>query len=433
MTRKAAFHNLGCKVNAYEVEAMRQMLEEAGYEIVPFGPGADVYVINTCTVTNIADRKSRQMLHRAKKMNPEAVVVAVGCYAQVRGGDLQQDPAVDLVIGTNRKKDLKQQIEEFLQTGIRREDSSDLRRDTAYEDLKITRTEGRTRAFIKVQDGCDRYCTYCIIPYARGRIRSRRPEEVCQEAARIVRSGVQEIVLTGIHICSYGKDLEEQTDLTDLICAVHAADGLSRLRLSSLEPSFVTERFVRTIAGLPKLCPHFHLSLQSGCDRTLQRMGRRYTTEEFAEKAAMLRKAFPGAALTTDLIAGFPGETEEEFAETVRFVDQMDFFETHIFPYSRREGTKAAAMEGQKTEKEKKERVRVLMEMHARHQENYLRGFLGEPVEVLFEESVRLGDTVYQTGHGRQYQKVMIPGTEDLSGKIRTVLPAAVRDGALFG
>ena len=280
MPLRAAFHNLGCKVNAYEVEAMQQMMTEAGYELVPFTETADVYVINTCTVTNIADRKSRQMLHRAKKQNPGAVVVAVGCYAQIRGEELKKDPAIDLVIGTNRKSELVPLVEAYRQQAEAdslQAETEGSGKDTAYEELRISGTTGHTRAFIKVQDGCDRFCSYCIIPYARGRVRSRRPEDVCAEAERLTAAGIKEIVLTGIHICSYGKDLEGDTELTGLIRAVHAVDGVERLRLGSLEPSYITEETAKAMADLPGLCPHFHLSLQSGCDATLQRMNRRDT------------------------------------------------------------------------------------------------------------------------------------------------------------
>ena len=432
MALKAAFHNLGCKVNAYEVEAMQQMLEEAGYEIVPFTEKADVYVINTCTVTNIADRKSRQMLHRARKQNPDAVVAAVGCYAQVRGEELEKDPAIDLVIGTNRKKELTELLERFRRTGERTAGEYGPSADRTYEDLKIDRTEEHTRAFIKVQDGCDRFCSYCIIPYARGRVRSRQPEEVCREAERLTAGGVREIVLTGIHICSYGKDLQDGTGLLDLIRAVHGINGVNRLRLGSLEPSYITEETVKALSELPGLCPHFHLSLQSGCNATLRRMNRRYTTEEFAEKAALLRKYFDDPALTTDIITGFPGETEEEFAETVRFVEEIQFFETHVFPYSRREGTRAAAMPGQLTEKCKKERSRVLMELNARQQEAFLRRSAGQPVEVLFEEQIIFEGEAYWSGYGRKYQRVLMKSGENLTNTVQIVCPNGVRNGVLL-
>lgn len=435
MPLRAAFHNLGCKVNAYEVEAMQQMMTEAGYELVPFTETADVYVINTCTVTNIADRKSRQMLHRAKKQNPGAVVVAVGCYAQIRGEELKKDPAIDLVIGTNRKSELVPLVEAYRQQAEAdslQAETEGSGKDTAYEELRISGTTGHTRAFIKVQDGCDRFCSYCIIPYARGRVRSRRPEDVCAEAERLTAAGIKEIVLTGIHICSYGKDLEGDTELTGLIRAVHAVDGVERLRLGSLEPSYITEETAKAMADLPGLCPHFHLSLQSGCDATLQRMNRRYTAEEFAAKAELLRRYFEDPALTTDIITGFPGETEEEFAETVRFVERMQFFETHVFPYSRREGTRAAKMPDQLTEKVKKERSSVLLELNAKNQERYLLRSVGQPVEVLFEEKISVDGEEYWTGYGRKYQRILMKSGEDLTNSVQIVRPYGVHNGVLL-
>ena len=434
MASRAAFHNLGCKVNAYETEAMQQMLRNAGYEIVPFEEKADVYVINTCTVTNVADRKSRQMLHRARKQNPEAVVVAVGCYSQIRGEELEKDPAVDLVIGTNRKKELLPLLEQFGATRRKKTERPDFRGSVAetYEELQISQTEGYTRAFIKVQDGCDRFCSYCIIPYARGRVRSRSVEEVLREAERLTETGVREIVLTGIHLCSYGKDLPEGEDLSALVRRVHDTEGLQRLRLGSLEPSWINRERAEELAKLPKLCPHFHLSLQSGCDETLQRMNRRYTTAEFAEKAALLREVFDDPALTTDIITGFPGETEEEFAETVRFVSDMHFFETHIFPYSRREGTTAARMPGQLSEKVKKERSRILSELNGRRQKEFLEKELGQPVEVLFEEKTVLDGKPCWAGYGRKYQRILYQSGEELTNAVRIVRPYAVQSGVLL-
>ena len=459
MPLRAAFHNLGCKVNAYEVEAMQQMMTEAGYELVPFTETADVYVINTCTVTNIADRKSRQMLHRAKKRNPGAVVVAVGCYAEIRGEELEKDPAIDLVIGTNRKSELVQLLDahrqekraEFLpeekrKTGPEKEEKTEFRGTgktldlsgkyragtSVYEELQISGTTEHTRAFIKVQDGCDRFCSYCIIPYARGRVRSRRPEEVCREVERLTAAGVKEIVLTGIHICSYGKDLEDNIELIDLIRTVHEMEGVKRLRLGSLEPSYITEKTAEAMAELPGLCAHFHLSLQSGCDATLQRMNRHYTTEEFAAKAALLRQYFDDPALTTDIITGFPGETEEEFAATVQFVENMQFFETHVFPYSRREGTRAAGMPGQLTEKVKKERSSVLLRLNARNQEQFLLRSVGQPVEVLFEEKVCVAGEEYWAGYGRKYQRILMKSGEDLTNSVQIVRPYGVQNGVLL-
>ncbi len=432
MSRKAALHNLGCKVNSYELEAMQQALETAGYRIVPFEPGADVYVINTCTVTNIADRKSRQMLHKARGMNPDAVVVAVGCYAQVRGKELEKDPAIDLIIGSDRKGDLVQELERYFAGGGRRTDTSEIRKDRTIEKLETDRAEGHTRAFLKVQDGCNQFCSYCIIPYARGRVRSRKITDVVQETERLAASGVQEVVLTGIHLCSYGKDLGEGEDLSALIRAVHQVEGICRIRLGSLEPGSIDEAFVKNLAELPKVCPHFHLSLQSGCSRTLQRMNRKYTPEEFARTCELLRRYFRHPAICTDIITGFPGETEEDFEECRSFVEKMHFFETHIFPYSRREGTRAAAFPDQVPEAVKKERGAVLRDLDRKRREEFLRYYCGMPVEVLFEEMVVEGGRSWWLGHGKEYQKVLLsadyPGipAEGLSNRILSVKPEKI-------
>ena len=432
MLRKAALHNLGCKVNSYELEAMQQALETAGYRIVPFEPGADVYVINTCTVTNIADRKSRQMLHKARGMNPDAVVVAVGCYAQVRGKELEKDPAIDLIIGSDRKGDLVQELERYFAGGGRRTDTSEIRKDRTIEKLETDRAEGHTRAFLKVQDGCNQFCSYCIIPYARGRVRSRKITDVVQETERLAASGVQEVVLTGIHLCSYGKDLGEGEDLSALIRAVHQVEGICRIRLGSLEPGSIDEAFVQNLAELPKVCPHFHLSLQSGCSRTLQRMNRKYTPEEFARTCELLRRYFRHPAICTDIITGFPGETEEDFEECRSFVEKMHFFETHIFPYSRREGTRAAAFPDQVPEAVKKERGAVLRDLDRKRREEFLRYYCGMPVEVLFEEMVVEGGRSWWLGHGKEYQKVLLsadyPGipAEGLSNRILSVKPEKI-------
>ena len=432
MLRKAALHNLGCKVNSYELEAMQQALENAGYRIVPFEPGADVYVINTCTVTNIADRKSRQMLHKARGMNPDAVVVAVGCYAQVRGKELEKDPAIDLIIGSDRKGDLVQELERYFAGGGRRTDTSEIRKDREIEKLETDRAEGHTRAFLKVQDGCNQFCSYCIIPYARGRVRSRKIADVVQETERLAASGVQEVVLTGIHLCSYGKDLGEGEDLSALIRAVHQVEGICRIRLGSLEPGSIDEAFVKNMAELPKVCPHFHLSLQSGCSRTLQRMNRKYTPEEFAQTCALLRRYFRHPAICTDIITGFPGETEEDFEECRSFVEKMHFFETHIFPYSRREGTRAAAFPDQIPEAVKKERGAVLRDLDRKRREEFLKYYCGMPMEVLFEETVTEGGRSWWLGHGKEYQKVLLPAddpgipAEGLSNRILSVKPEKI-------
>ena len=424
--KKAALHNLGCKVNAYELEAMQQMLEKAGYDIVPFEPGADVYVINTCTVTNIADRKSRQMLHKAKKMNPDAIVAAVGCYAQVRGEELEKDPAIDLVIGSNRKEDLIRELEQFGSSGEKQLDTSDWSVDRMYENLQIDRTEEHTRAFIKVQDGCNQFCSYCIIPYARGRVRSRKIPDVREEVVRLASSGVREIVVTGIHLCSYGRDMGEGEDLVALLHAIHDVEGIERIRLGSLEPGSMSEDVIRSLSGMHKVCPHFHLSLQSGCARTLRNMNRHYTPEQFMEVVRLLRKYYEHPAITTDIITGFPGETEEDFEESRRFVTDVHFFETHIFPYSRREGTRAAAMKDQNTEAVKKQRGAVLRETDLRRRKEFLNYYIGKPVEVLFEERIEMNGRSYWTGHGREYQKILLADTRDLTNQMLVVMPQSI-------
>ena len=414
MKRKAALHNLGCKVNAYELEAIQQMLEQQGYEIVPFAPGADIYIINTCTVTNIADRKSRQMLHKAKKMNPDAVVVACGCYVQAAGEKLEQDSAIDLVVGNNKKKEIPAILEEYFREKEEGRSGSgtwvtDMTHNREYETLSISRTAEHTRAFIKVQDGCNQFCTYCIIPYARGRVRSRRPEDVLEEVRRLAESGCQEVVLTGIHLSSYGVDLEEGQNLLALIRTIHAVDGIRRIRLGSLEPGIITEEFAEAIAALPKVCPHFHLSQQSGCDTVLERMNRRYRSEEYKEKCRLLRRVYDRPALTTDVIVGFPGETEEEFEASWAFVEEVNFFETHIFKYSRREGTRAAAMPDQIPEQEKTRRSHILLELDAQRRQEYMESFLGEEKEVLLEEKVELDGKNWWVGYTREYLKAIVP------------------------
>ncbi len=435
MKKKVALHNLGCKVNAYETEAMQQLLEAAGYEIVPFAPGADVYVINTCTVTNIADRKSRQMLHKAKKMNPEAVVVAAGCYVQAGKEKAEADPSIDLIIGNNKKQDLISVLEQCLETKERREEMIDISHTKEYEKLQIDRTEEHTRAYIKVQDGCNQFCTYCVIPYARGRVRSRKTADVVREVERLAISGCQEVVLTGIHLSSYGVDRKEDGEtLLSLIQAVHQVEGIKRIRLGSLEPGIVTEEFAKELSQLKKMCPHFHLSLQSGCTDTLKRMNRRYTAQEYAEKCEILRKYFSCPALTTDVITGFPGETEEEFSQSRDFVEKIGFYETHIFPYSRREGTKAAGMPEQLPEGIKKERSRVLIEIGMKHQREFMEKFLGQKREVLFEERQDIQGTAYWVGHTMEYLKVAVVSDEDLGNRILEVkLKEILPEGIMIG
>ena len=418
MKGKVALHNLGCKVNAYETEAMQQMLEAAGYEIVPFEPGADIYVINTCSVTNIADRKSRQMLHKAKKMNPDAIVVAAGCYVQADTKKAEADASIDIIIGNNKKQELIPILESYRTGHQKTTECVDINHTKEYENLEIDRTEEHTRAYLKVQDGCNQFCTYCIIPYARGRIRSKKTEDVVNEVKRLAASGCQEVVLTGIHLSSYGKERpEDQENLLTLIQAVHQVDGIERIRLGSLEPGIITEEFAAAISSLPKVCPHFHLSLQSGCTTTLKRMNRRYTAEEYREKCEILRKYYPAPALTTDVITGFPGETEEEFEESRSFVDSIHFYETHIFPHSKREGTKAAGMPDQLTEQVKKERSRILIALGKEHQREYMEQFLGQEKEVLFEEQQTVEGQEYWTGHTMEYLKIAVISEENLENK----------------
>ena len=422
MGKKAALHNLGCKVNAYETEAMQELLEQAGYEIVPFQEKADVYIINTCTVTNMADRKSRQMLHRARKMNPEAVVAACGCYVQEKPDEAAD--CVDIVIGNNRKKEIVRILEEYENSrdgekkrpGEPLKDLVDIGHTKEYEELSLSRTAEHTRAYIKVQDGCNQFCSYCIIPYARGRVRSRSKAHVLEEVQALAVAGYQEVVLTGIHLSSYGIDNGE--DLLSLILAVHEVEGIRRIRLGSLEPRIITEEFVWTISGLPKMCPHFHLSLQSGCTETLKRMNRRYTAEEYFEKCELLRKYFHEPALTTDVIVGFPGETQEEFEASRAFVDKVDFYETHIFKYSRREGTKAAVMPDQVPEPVKAERSAILLELSKKKQKAYEERLLGTTQEVLIEEEIERDGEIWQVGHTREYVKAGIKSRENLVNQL---------------
>lgn len=419
--KKAALHNLGCKVNAYETEAMQEMLEQAGYEIVPFREGADIYIINTCTVTNIADRKSRQMLHRARKMNPDAIVVAAGCYVQAQAEKQEVDPCIDIVLGNNRKKDLIAVLEEYQQKkaeGECLEEVEDISRTKDYEPLSLTKPGDHTRAYIKVQDGCNQFCTYCIIPYARGRVRSREVEDVIREVRALAENGYREVVLTGIHLSSYGIDFDGERHLLELIRAVHEVEGIRRIRLGSLEPGIITEEFAEALAALPKMCPHFHLSLQSGCDATLKRMNRRYTSGEYYEKCRILRKYFDRPALTTDVIVGFPGETEEEFRQSMEFVDKVDFYETHIFKYSRREGTKAAVMENQVSEQVKAQRSALMIGLGEKKRRAYEESFVGNEVEVLVEEPDVIDGRKVQTGHTKEYIKVALESGEDLRNQI---------------
>ncbi len=443
--KSVAFHNLGCKVNSYETEAMQQMLQEKGYHIVPFDKKADIYIINTCTVTSIADRKSRQMLHRARQLNPDAVVVAAGCYVQTGRDKLERDDSVDLIVGNNRKKDIAGILEEFLREreeaperagrGARREPCPDKTlRDTTvldidhtreYEEMMLKRSAEHTRAYIKIQDGCNQFCSYCAIPYARGRVRSRQAESVLEEIRGLAAAGYQEFVLTGIHISSYGMDIGGS--LVGLVEQIQELAGISRIRLGSLEPRIITEETAGRLAAVPKLCPHFHLSLQSGCDSTLKRMNRHYTTGEYYQSVEYLRKYFGRPAITTDVIVGFPGETEDEFARTKAFLEKVRFYEMHIFKYSRRAGTAAAAMPGQVPEQVKAQRSAELFAMERRHSREFRQAYIGNEAEVLLEERMEAEGGSYIVGHTRDYVKVAVKLPEGASAEdLKTgVIPAA--------
>lgn len=416
--KKAALHNLGCKVNAYETEAMQHLLEEAGYEIVPFTQKADVYVINTCSVTNMADRKSRQMLHKAKKNNPDSIVVATGCYVQTSEKEVLNDLSVDIVIGNDRKHDLVRLLEEYSLDSVNDtvDDINDGKHD--FEELFIDQTKEHTRAFIKVQDGCNQFCSYCIIPYARGRVRSRRFENVIAEVERLAANGFKEVVLTGIHLSSYGVDFEEATGLLELIQAVNAVKGIERIRLGSLEPKIVTEHFASELSKLDKICPHFHLSLQSGCDATLKRMNRKYTTKEYERGCELLRKYFVHPAITTDVIVGFPGETEEEFEQTEAYLEHIHFYEMHIFKYSKRKGTRAAVMPDQIDEQIKAARSEKLIALGHDMSKEFRKFYIGKNEEVLFEEKAVIGDKEYFVGYTKEYVKVAKETAENLENQI---------------
>ena len=448
--KSVALHNLGCKVNAYEIDVMQQLLLEKGYKIVPFDEKADIYIVNTCTVTNIADRKSRQMLHKAKKNNPEAIVVATGCYVQTDAEIIETDEAIDLAIGNNRKGEIVRIIEEYLENQSANDVMIDINQTEIFEELELKKTSDHTRAYIKIQDGCNQFCSYCVIPYARGRVRSRRPEQVIEEVKQLVVSGYREIVLTGIHLSSYGIDFvsknsedylgaeamkEENSEiisglsekdiaqkrgyLLNLMKELHEINGLDRIRLGSLEPRIITEQFVKTLSGLPKVCKHFHLSLQSGSDSVLKRMNRKYTTQEFREKVSLLRNHFENPAITTDIIVGFPGETDTEFEETRNFVKEIDFFEMHIFKYSKRKGTQAAQMKDQILDQVKAGRSSILLELEREMSKEFREQFRGKQLSVLFEEKKELGNKTYWIGHSPEYVKVAMETDENLENKIR--------------
>ena len=412
--KTVAFFTLGCKVNQYETNAMMQKMIEAGYEVVDFETKADIYIINTCTVTNMADKKSRQMLRRVKEINPEAILIAVGCYAQVAKEKLEQIPEIDLILGINEKNDIVKYVEQASKNTY----VSDVLHQTEFLDFgDVTYTE-KTRAVIKVQDGCNQFCSYCIIPYARGRIRSRKPESVIKEITDVAKEGIKEVVITGIHIASYGKDFNTEYRLIDLLEEIQKVDGIQRIRLGSLEPTLITEEFVTRLKKLPKICDHFHLSLQSGCDETLKRMNRKYTTNQFRHVVELLRNAYPEVHLTTDVIVGFPGETEEEFNKTYEFLKEIKFYKMHVFKYSPRSGTVAAKMPNQIDGNVKEERSNRLIELSDKNEKEYNQKYIGKEVEVLLEE--REGE--YLKGHTTNYMVVKMKTNENLENTIQKVV-----------
>lgn len=426
--KNVALYNLGCKVNSYETDGMRQMLEEKGYRIVPFDRQADIYIVNTCTVTNIADRKSRQILHRAKQLNPDAVVVAVGCYVQTGREAVEKDESIDLAIGNNHKKDIVEILETFLAD---RQDKTlqgrtvpEIGNIREYEEMQLRRTSEHTRAYIKVQDGCNQFCSYCAIPYARGRVRSRRAEDVLREVRGMTEAGYREVVLTGLHLSSYGIDFEGDAGyngsscLLDLTEKLHEIPGVERIRLGSLEPRIITSETAERMAAMPKLCPHFHLSLQSGCDNTLKRMNRHYTAGEYYNSVEILRRYFANPAVTTDVITGFPGETEEEFRQTREFLEKVCFYEIHVFKYSRRAGTAAAIMPNQVPEQVKASRSKELLELTARQSVQFRSGYIGRDAEVLLEEEREIDGRVYLVGHTKDYVKAAVDITEGTSSAL---------------
>ena len=421
--RKAALHNLGCKVNSYETEAMTQLLKKAGYEIVSFQDQADVYIINTCSVTNMADRKSRQMLHKAKKQNPDAVVVATGCYVQTATEKVAQDLSIDLVVGNNRKKDIVEILNEYYEEKeageqVKEEYVIDINHTDEYEDLEISTVTEHTRAHLKIQDGCNNFCSYCIIPYARGRIRSRTMESIKAELERLSASGFKEIVLTGINLSCYddnGKKLIDVIEMADNV------NGIERIRLGSLDPEVVTEDFVERLGKVKKICPHFHFSLQSGCDKTLKAMNRHYTSDEYYEKCQLIRKYIDNPAFTTDVIVGFPGETEEDYISSREFVKKVKFAELHVFKYSKRDGTVAAKMPNQIDEKIKTLRSEDLIKTGEELTKEFRQAKIGQDTTVLFEEKILLDNKEYWVGHTVDYIKIAVPEKENLEGQIRKV------------
>lgn len=406
---KVAFYTLGCKVNQYETNAIAGKFKEAGYEIVDFEKKADVYVINTCTVTNIADKKSRQILRRAKALNRKSIIVAIGCYAQTHKEETSKIDEIDIVLGNHEKNRVVEIVEEYInKKNLEKIQVEDIENEKYFLDLGLVTYLEKTRAFIKVQDGCNNFCSYCLIPYARGRIRSRKKESVLEEIRQIAKQGIQEVVITGIHVASYGKDLNENYYLIDLLEDINKIEGIKRIRLGSLEPNIISKEFVNRLVKLDKICNHFHLSLQSGCDETLKRMNRKYNTEDFRKCVKLLRENFENVGLTADLIVGFPGETEEEFESTYKFLKEIKFSKIHVFKYSVREGTHAARMENQVNANIKEERSKKIIELSNKYEEEFLDNQIGKELEVLFEQQ----ENEYYKGHTTNYLMVKIKGNK---------------------
>lgn len=417
MSKKAALHNLGCKVNAYETEAMKELLREDGYEIVDFHDKADVYVVNTCTVTSVADQKSRQTLHRAKKENPDAIVVAAGCYVQTAADKLRKDNYIDILIGNNKKDQLVNKIHEYIKGQEREESIMDVNKGKiSYEALRVNSTGKNTRAFVKIQDGCNEFCTYCLIPYARGRNRFRDIASIKEEVKKFAKNGYKEVVLTGIHLSAFGEN--EDFGLIDVIESISEVSGIERIRLGSIEPRIITEDFARRVSKIKKFCPHFHLSLQSGCNKILKRMNRKYTKEEFREGCILLRKYFKDPALTTDVIVGFPGETEEDFMESYEFYKGINFYEMHVFKFSKRRGTGAYTMPNQVTNDEKTRRSHILLSLAKKNGREYREKLIGTEVEVLIECKEFINKKFYWTGFTKTYVRVIVDSKEDLKDRI---------------
>ncbi|AEY66846.1 tRNA (N(6)-L-threonylcarbamoyladenosine(37)-C(2))-methylthiotransferase MtaB [Clostridium sp. BNL1100] len=427
--KKVAFYTLGCKVNQYESEAVSSIFEQNGYEVVSFEQDSDVYIINTCTVTNLSDRKSRQAIRKAKKTNPDSIVIVMGCYAQTSSEEVLKIPGVNMVIGTKDRGRIMEYVERIEAGECRINAVDNIMASRSFEELKLSTYKERTRAYLKIQEGCSQFCAYCIIPYARGPIRSRKPDDIIEEVRHLADSGFLEVVLTGIHLASYGRELED-TDLLDIIRKIHSIDGIKRIRLGSIEPTTITKEFVEAAGGLPKLCPHFHLSLQSGCDKTLTEMNRKYNTDEYRKSVELLKNNITDVAITTDLMVGFPGETEEDFLKSRDFAEEIGFSKIHVFKYSPRKGTPAAEMKNQINPEEKERRSEIMLALSDELEKKYLERYVGRNMEVLYEQEMH-GEEGYIEGLTNNYIRVMAKGDISLKGKLAETKLSKV-NGVLF-